>query len=169
MAEEIINRVAQSGLVTIDLEEFYPDGEMEVVDIKPWLFMGLILKEKDFREQVAAHDWTQYRDKFTGITCSADAIVPLWAYMLVVSNLRPHTEHVVFGNKKEMLGYYFRERLAKLNPEEYTDKRVVIKGCGERELPEEAYVEVTRLLLPYAKTIMYGEPCSTVPVYKRPK
>ena len=164
---EIINKVAQSGLITIDLEEYYVPGERVLFDIKGWLFEEIILKEKDFRNHIQNHDWKKYENKFVAITCSADAIIPMWAYMLVATNLQPVAKSVVFGDEKTLLNTLFIKNLSAINGEDYTDKRVVVKGCGDQPIPEAAYVEITSKLRPYVKSIMYGEPCSTVPIFKR--
>jgi hypothetical protein len=165
--EPIINRVAQSGIVTLDLERYYPDGERVFFDIKAFLFMGLILKEKDFREALKNHDWTQYSGKHVAIGCSTDAIIQLWAYMLLVSYLSPNAATVVCGGLDSLEAVLWQQALAKgVVPEEYQDKRVVVKGCGEKVVPPFAYGEVGRLLQPFVKSLMYGEPCSTVPIYK---
>ncbi|MDB5247209.1 MAG: hypothetical protein JWQ40_1603 [Segetibacter sp.] len=167
MENTIINKVAESALTTIDLEEYYPKGETAVFDLKDHLFMGLILKEKDFRAALQAFDWEQFRDKNVAITCSVDAIIPMWAYMLVASNLQPVAREVVFGEEKNILSTLLVRNLAAIKGEVYTDKRVVVKGCGDVTIPETAYVEITNKLRPYVKSIMYGEPCSTVPIFKR--
>ena len=167
MEKEIINRVDQSGLTEINLENFYPKGERVLIDMKDHLFQGLILKEKDFREFVKNENWIKYKDKFVAITCSADAIVPTWAYMLLSASIQPFAKHVVFGDLKTLETILFTESLSKINPEDFRDKRAVIKGCGTIPIPESAYVELTRILTPVAKSIMYGEPCSTVPVMKK--
>ena len=168
MQEEIINKVANSGLITIDLEELYPKGERVVFDIKPLLFHELILKEKDFREHIKQRDWTQYKDAYVALTCTADAIVPTWAYMLLAIALEPYTRKVVFGNMETLEVILFHEALTSIRYSDYKDKRVVIKGCGNLPVTTHAYVELTRGLKPFAKSIMYGEPCSTVPLYKAP-
>ena len=169
MDDQIINKVAQSGLVTIDLEEYYPAGERVIFDIKDYLFQGLILREKDFREAVKAIDWKSYTDKYVSLICSADAIVPTWAYMLLVSSLEPYANKVVFGNLETLETVLYDEILSKLPIENFKDSRIVIKGCGNLPVPKAAYVELTRLLRPVAKSIMYGEPCSTVPIFKQGK
>ncbi len=168
MSETIVNKVAESGLISIDLENYYPKGEVAVFDLKEYLFMGLILKEKDFREALKNTDWEKYRDKYTALTCTADAIVPVWAYMLVVSYLQPVVKDVVLGDEKELHRSLFLKNIAQIKTEEFADKRIVIKGCGELPVGEFAYAEITKLLRPVVKSIMYGEPCSTVPVYKKP-
>jgi hypothetical protein len=165
----IINKVAQSGIITIDLEEFYTPGERVLFDIKELLFQGLILREKDFREFVKNEDWTKYKDKYVALICSADAIVPTWAYMLLATQLEPYVKKVVFGNLETLETILYNEVLSKLNLNDYKDARVVIKGCGNLPVPPAAYVEITRLLRPVAKSIMYGEACSTVPLYKQAK
>jgi hypothetical protein len=167
MEKEIVNRVDQSGLTEINLEDFYPKGERALLDIKDHLFQGLILKEKDFREFVKNENWSKYTNKFVAITCSADAVVPTWAYMLLSTSIQPFAKNVVFGDMKTLETVLFTQALSKINPEDFRDKRAVIKGCGNLPVPESAYVELTRILTPVAKSIMYGEPCSTVPVMKR--
>ncbi len=169
MAEEIfINKVAESGLITLDLEEFYPKGAIKIFDLKGYLFMELILKEKDFRAALQTTDWTEYQDAYVAITCSVDAIIPMWAYMLVASYLQPIAKDVVFGDEQKLINHIFIKNLAAFDAASYEDKRVVVKGCGEVSIPETAYVEITNKLRPYVKSIMYGEPCSTVPIYKKP-
>lgn len=168
MSDEIINKVANSGLITIDLEELYPKGERVLFDIKPLLFQELILKEKDFREFIKQHDWTQYQDKLIAITCTADAIIPTWAYMLVSIALEPYANKIVFGDLETLEAIAFNEALLSIVYEDYKDKRVVIKGCSSLPVCTNAYVELVRGLKPFAKSIMYGEPCSTVPLYKAP-
>jgi hypothetical protein len=167
MEETLINKVAESGIITIDLEQFYPADPVVVFDLKDYLFMGLILKEKDFREALKNLDTSGYRDKIVAITCSADAIIPIWAYMLVAGLLQPVARTIVYGNEEKAIREAWIKQIAGIRPEDYADKRVVIKGCGERPIPEEAYVTATALLRPVVKSIMYGEPCSTVPVYKK--
>lgn len=167
MSETIVNKVAESGLITLDLEDFYPKGDIVVFDLKDYLFMGLILKEKDYRAALLATDWTQYQDKYVAITCTADAIIPIWANMLAASYLQPVAKDVVFGNEQQLITNIITKNLATVKAEEYTDKRVVVKGCGDIAIPETAYVDITNKLRPFAKSIMYGEPCSTVPIYKK--
>ena len=167
MEEGIVNRVAESGLITIDLEEFYPKEETAVFDLKDYLFMGLILKEKEFRNALKNLDWTVYQNKNACITCTADAIIPMWANMLVASYLQPIAKEVVYGNEDSLNSILYLKNLSQLDINEFKDKRVVIKGCGDKTVPETAYVEITKLLTPVVKSIMYGEPCSMVPIYKR--
>jgi len=162
---EIVNKVDQSGLVQFDLEELYVKGERVLFDLKGWLFEELILKEKDFRERIRNHDWKFYQDKFVAVTCTADAIVPTWAYMLVASQLEPYAKKVVFGDLKKLEETLFHESIFQLNPENFRNRKVVIKGCSDH-VPVSAYVDLTNFLRPLVKSVMYGEPCSTVPVYK---
>jgi hypothetical protein len=169
MENVIINKVAESGIVTIDLEDFFPKGEILLIDIKDFLFMGMILKEKDFRTALQNKNWEEYRDKYVGIICSADAIVPRWAYMLIATYLKPVAKDYAIGDGQTVINTIYIRKIAAIDPEEYEGKRVVIKGCGDVDVPETAYMEITVLLLPYAKSIMYGEPCSTVPVFKQLK
>lgn len=168
MSEPFVNKVADSGLITLDLEKWYPRDETAVFDLKDHLFMGMILKEKDFREALKVTDWTYYQDKNVGVTCSVDAIIPVWAYMLVAANLQPFAKVIVLGDEKEVSKTVFLKNLAAIDVQEYTDKRVVIKGCGETPIADYVYMEITKLLRPVVKSIMYGEPCSTVPVFKKP-
>lgn len=167
MDEEIINKVAESGLITLDLETYYPAGEIRIFDIKDYLFRGLILKEKDFRDALKKTDWEQWRDKYVGITCTADAIIPPWAYMLAATHLQPVAANVIMGGEKDVFKETFLRNLNGINLSEYTNQRIVVKGCGDKNIEEYAYLEIAKLLRPVARTIMYGEPCSTVPVYKR--
>ncbi len=167
MDELMIDKVSESGILTVDLEEYYPKDETIVFDLKDYLFMGLILKEKDFREALKNLDLTPYNNRNVALTCTADAIIPMWAYMLVSSYLQPIAKNVVFGNADFLHQTLFLKNIAAINPENYTDKRVVIKGCGDFPVSENAYVAITQLLRPVAKSIMYGEPCSTVPIYKK--
>lgn len=165
--ENIVNRVAQSGLITLDLADLYEPGERVVYDIKDNLFHGLILREKDFREFIKEHDWAQYSGKMMAIICSADAIVPTWAYMLLATKLAPYASEVVFGDLEALETVLFLKAIDRLDMEKYRDQRMVIKGCGDISVPVSAFVELTTRLVRVAKSVMYGEPCSTVPVYKR--
>lgn len=169
MENEIVNKVSQSGIITIDLEAFYPKGERFLFDIKDLLFQGLILREKDFREYIKNEDWNKYKEKYVAITCSADAIVPTWAYMLLAAHLEPIVKRVVFGDLETLETILYNDILSNIPIADYTDARVVIKGCGDLPVPKSAYVQITSLLRPVAKSIMYGEPCSTVPLYKKAK
>ena len=167
MSEEIVNRVANSALKTIDLDEFYATGERIVFDMASLLFQGLILREKDFREFVATHDWSEYRGKNVAVHCSADAIIPSWAVMVIITKLQPIAHQVIFGTLEELEHKLFSDALATIDLNLYKDAKVVIKGCGKHPVPAFAFAELTRLLTPYVSSLMYGEPCSTVPVYKK--
>src|SRR4051812_7428857 len=165
--ENIVNKVAQSGLVTLDPAQFYAPGERVVYDIKDNLFHGLMLREKDFREFIKTHDWAQYQDKNVAVTCTADAIVPAWAYMLLANRLAPYAREVVFGDAEVLETVLFIKEVARLDVEQYRDQRIVIKGCGDIPVPVSAYVELGKKLTPVVKSLMFGEPCSTVPIYKK--
>lgn len=167
--QPLVNRVANSSLVTIDLEQLYPVGEIVPFDLKGYLFMELILKEKDFREALKALDWEQYRGKNLAVFCSTDAIIPLWAYMLVATHAAPFVEDIALCEPAEFAERSFLKKLATLDIREYEGKRLVIKGCSDKPVPASAYLEITRRLQPVALSIMFGEPCSTVPVYKKAK
>ncbi|MFT3909563.1 MAG: DUF2480 family protein [Ferruginibacter sp.] len=169
MAEVFKNKVAESGIITLDLEDYYPKETVVLFDMKDYLFMGLILKEKDFRESLKALDTSIYKDKIAAITCSADAVIPMWAYMLAASVLQPVAKEIVFANEEQAKKQLLLKNIATITTNDFSDKRVVIKGCGEIAIPEEAYIEITKMLRPVAKSIMYGEPCSTVPVFKKEK
>jgi hypothetical protein len=169
MEDEIINKVANSSLITLNLEDYYDKRERVLYDIKDNLFQELILKEKDFRDFIKTHDWNQYKGKNVGIICSADAIVPTWAYMLLTTRLEPYANIVIFGDLDRLEQALFQQALSKINLEEFRNGKVVVKGCGDLPIPVYAYVEITRLLTPIVQSIMYGEPCSTVPVYKNIK
>ncbi len=167
IVEEIINKVANSGLVTIDMEELFPVEERISFDIKPILIEELLLREKDFREFVKSNDWSLYQDKFVAVFCSSDAIIPRWAWMLLTSALEPFAKKIVFGNIERLEESLFHELISTIDIEIYRDQKVVIKGCSKKPVPVSAYLELTARLRPVVKSIMYGEPCSTVPVYKR--
>ncbi len=165
--ENIINKVASSGLVTLNLEEYFHKGERILYDIKDNLFHGLILKEQGFRAFIREHNWEQYANKNVAITCSADAIVPTWAYMLLANKIRTFANEVVFGSLETLETVLYIKALSKIDINSFAGERVVIKGCADIEVPVSAYVEITALLSPIVKSIMYGEPCSTVPIFKR--
>ncbi len=167
MSEAFINKVTESGIITLNLEDFFPKEPVAVFDMKDYLFMELILKEKDFREALKNKLLTEYENKAVALTCSADAVIPMWAYMLAASVLQPLAREIIFGTKDQATNQLLLSNLRKINTADYADKRVVIKGCGDMPVSESAYVEITKLLRPVAKSIMYGEPCSTVPVYKK--
>ncbi|WGD35620.1 DUF2480 family protein [Olleya sp. YS] len=167
MKDEIINRVANSKLVTIDLEDFYPEGKRVLFDIKDWLFQELVLKEKDFRDYIKNHDWSQYKNQYVAITCSADAIIPDWAFMLLVVNLEPFVEKCHIGSLEDLETSIYQDIINDIDGTIYQDKPVIIKGCSNKPVPVNAYVLLTNKLKPYAKSIMYGEACSFVPLFKR--
>ena len=169
MAEEIVNRVANSDLKTINLEDFYPKGERTVIDIKNWLFQELILKEIDFRSHVKNHNWSQYQNHYVALTCSSDAIIPSWAFMLIATYASPFAKKIVIGNLNDLETSIFQEIIANLNIEEFKDKPVIIKGCAHKPIPETAYIQLIEKLQPIVKTIMFGGACSTVPLFKRKK
>lgn len=163
----LINRVANSGLITLNLEDYFPAGEVVVFDLKEYLFMELMLKEKDFRAALKVHDWVQYQGKHLLVDCSVDAIIPVWAYMLVTAYASPFTRSVFQGTPLEFYKAHYTKVLNNLDMETYTDQRIIIKGCGKKAVPLAAYVALTEQLRPIAKSIMYGEACSTVPVFKQ--
>ncbi|MBP7554681.1 MAG: DUF2480 family protein [Chitinophagaceae bacterium] len=167
MSDIIVNKVAESGIVTIDPASLLPSAEIITFDIKDFLFMGLILKEKDFREALKNTDWQQYAGKQVALTCTADAIIPAWAWMLIMTYLQPVATDVVMGDETEARRQLFLRNIQQLETSGYTDKRIVIKGCGDTPIADFAYMELTKKLLPVARSIMFGEPCSTVPVYKK--
>ncbi|MPT36540.1 MAG: DUF2480 family protein [Flavobacterium sp.] len=165
--EEIVNRVANSVLQVFDLEDYYPEGPRFSIDISQWLFEGLVLREKDFREQLKNHNWETYKDGFVALSCSTDAIVPAWAFMLITAYLEPVAKNVFWGTIPQMEIGLYQEILQKLDYSSYQDKPVIIKGCSRKPVPQEVYVLATQKLMPVAKSIMFGEACSAVPVYKR--
>lgn len=167
MAEQIINRVANSKIITIDLEDFYPKGTRVVLDIKDWLFQELVLKELDFRAYIKNHDWSQYKNQYVAITCSADAIIPDWAFMLLVVNLEPFVEKCHIGTLEDLETAIYQDIINTIDGTIYQDKPVIIKGCSNKPVPINAYTMITNKLKPYAKSIMYGEACSFVPLFKR--
>lgn len=169
MSEDIVNRVSQSSLMTIDLEDFYPKGIRTTLDIKQWLFHELILKETDFREFLKAHDWEQYKDQYIALTCSADAIIPSWAYMLISTYLHPIAKKVVVGSLKDLETLIFQEIIDGLKTDDYENKPLIIKGCANKPIPETAYILLIEKLQPIARSIMFGEACSTVPLFKKRK
>lgn len=167
--EEIVNRVANSSLITIDLEEMYPEGEQVLYDIKDNLWQGIALKEKDFRQFVKENDWSVYQDRFVAIYCSEDAIVPTWAYMLLATAIAPFARKVVFGDLATLQSILFEDVINQINAEEYRDSRIVVKGCSKKTVPISAYVKLTEKLQPVVKSMMFGEACSSVPLYKQPR
>jgi hypothetical protein len=167
MEEVFINKVANSGIETINLEEYFPVGERVSIDVKELLFMGLVLKEKDFRDWIKTHNWEQYSQKYVAIYCSSDAIVPTWAFMLISTKLSGVANKVVFGDLNALEATLWESALNELNIDQYKDKKVVIKGCGDLPVSAAAYTNISSKLVPIVQSLMYGEPCSTVPVFKR--
>ncbi|MEM1339327.1 MAG: DUF2480 family protein [Bacteroidota bacterium] len=167
MPEEIINRVARSPIVTFDLEELYPEGKRVKIDIKEWLYEGLILREKEFRKSVADHNWAQYENAFVAIDCSSDAIIPGWAYMLITSKLAPYARRVVHGSLEHLETAIYQHKLDTFDFSSFKDKPVIIKGCSNKPVPQNAYLFATAKIQQVAKSVMYGEACSAVPIYKR--
>jgi hypothetical protein len=163
----IENKVANSGLITIDLETLKHQGECVGFDIKNWLFREQILKEKDFREFVKAHDWSVYQNKNVAFFCSSDAIVPTWAYMLLATAIQPFANFYIFGTLNELTAALYERAISNLKLADFTDKRIIIKGCSQNEIPVNAYVAISNKLLPVVKSLMYGEACSNVPIYKK--
>lgn len=165
--EEIVNKVAKSPLVTLDLEEFYPDGKRILFDVKDFLFQELILKEKDFRDQLKAHDWEQYQDTYVALDCSTDAIIPGWAYLLVATYLEPFVKKMTKGSLKDLEASIFQDIISKMDTSKFQDKKIMIKGCSKKPIPDAAYVQLVEKIQPVASSLMYGEACSTVPLMKR--
>ena len=169
MADTIFNRVAASALITFDLEKLYQIGSRQSIDLSQWLDQGLMLKEKEFRAQLKAHDWSIYRDKFIALQCSTEAILPSWAFLLVTTHLQPFARKVVLGNLKALEVQLFTEEIILLELSPYKDQTVIIKGCSEKTVPEDAYVQLISKLQPVVKSLFYGEACSSVPLYKKKK
>lgn len=174
--DDIINKVAQSGLIEINLEDYYDNSERVIIDMKDFLTSiavgndcAYILKEKAFRNQLSNIELSQYHNKLVAITCSVDAIVPTWAYMLLSIAISGVAKKVVVGDIEMLEKFLFNEALSKINTDNFTDAKVVIKGCNKYQIPLNAYTQIANILKPHVKSIMYGEPCSTVPLYKRPK
>jgi len=167
MSEEVLNKVAMSPLETLDLATFYPKEQIILFDLKPYLYMELIIKEKEFRAALLATDWTLYQDKIVAVICTADAIIPVWAYMLLASYLEPVAQDIIMGDEKIALEQSLMKRINAIDINDFKDKKVVVKGCGDLPIGDFAFMEITKKLRPVSKSIMYGEPCSTVPIYKR--
>lgn len=165
----IVNRVSGSSLVTFDLENFYPSQEIIELDIKPWLFQGLMLKEKEFRASLKAHDWSLYRGKLVCTYCSVDAIIPQWTYVLLASYLYSETALYCQGSKNDLVLKYYQQAFNEHDFEQYEGAKVVLKGCGDKPVPEAIYMEAASRLLPRVSSLMFGEPCSTVPIFKKRK
>jgi hypothetical protein len=169
MAEEIVNRIANSKLITFNLEDYYPEGERVLFDVKDWLLEGFVLREKEFREQAKNHDWSSYQDKFVALTCSSDAIIPAWAYMLLATYLQPHAKKIITGDLESLETVLYTEVIQNLEVKDLQDKPVIIKGCANNPVPKNAYLLLIAKLQPVVKSLMYGEACSSVPLYKKPK
>ena len=169
MSTEIVNRVANSKLVTFDLEDYYPKGERVLFDIKDWLLEGYVLREKDFRESAKNFDWSIYKDAFVALTCSTDAVIPGWAYMLLTTYLFPFANRVVVGDMEMLESVLFTEVIRDLDVSEFQDKPLIVKGCSRKPVPQNAYIQLIQKLQPVARSIMYGEACSSVPLYKKAK
>lgn len=165
--EEIVNKVAKSPLVTIDLEDFYPQGKRMVFDLKDFLYEELILREKDFREQLKNHDWNQYKDAFVAMDCSTDAIIPSWAFLLVATYLQPQAKKIVKGNLVDLETSLYQEIISKLDLTPYENKKIIVKGCSRKPVPDAAYIQLIEKIQPYIQTLMFGEACSTVPLLKK--
>lgn len=168
-AEEIVNRVANSPLKVIDLEELYPSGDRILFDIKDWLYEGFVLREKDFRTSVKEHDWSQYNSAYVALTCTSEAIVPIWAYMLITVELEQYAKSVIIGSLEDLETSIYQNIINTLDTSEFNNAPVIIKGCSNKPIPNSAYLMLTHKLKPYAKSIMYGEACSAVPLYKKKK
>ncbi|MDO5655083.1 MAG: DUF2480 family protein [Flavobacteriaceae bacterium] len=167
--EEIVNRIAKSPLVSIDLEEFFPTDACIEIDITQWLHQGLILREKDFREQLNAHDWSQYKEANIALYCSADAILPGWAFLLITAHLQPFAKKIVIGNIYQLYQSLYLEIINEIKLDAYLGKKVMIKGCSKKPVPENAFIYLAQRLLPVVDSLMYGEACSTVPLFKKKK
>ena len=167
MADEIINRVASSKLVTFDLEDLYTPGKRAVLDISQWLEQGFLLREKQFRESVKNYDWSSYQNSYIALQCSTDAIVPAWAFMLVASQLQGIAARTVTGSLDMLETILYTERIAALDVTPYADTPIIIKGCSNKPVPENAYLLLIEKLQPIARSLMFGEACSSVPLYKR--
>ncbi len=169
MDQPLVNRVANSSLKTINLEDFFPKEAIVPFDIKHYLFMEMIIKEKDFRQAMKAHDWSQYRGQILTVFCSVEAIIPSWAYMLIATYTADIVKDVYMGSKSDYLDYYYTQKIRSMDISAYQNEKVVVKGCSKKPVPTSAYFELTKVLTPIASSIMYGEPCSTVPIYKKKK
>lgn len=165
----LVNRVAQSSLITLKLEEYVPDTPIVYFDIKDYLFKELMLKEKDFRQAMKAHDWSQYQGKVLLVHCSSKAIVPMWASMLIASYATPYTEELYYGSPSDYIGHKILQKIEQIDPSVYEDALLIIKGCADHPIPPNVYLKITEKLRPVVKSLMFGEPCSTVPIYKKPR
>lgn len=169
MPEKIVNRVAKSKLVTLNLEDYCPEAKRLSFDLKDWLYEGFVLREKEFRKAVKTHNWATYQDSFIALSCSSEAIVPTWAYMLITANLQPFAHKIVFGDLNTMENAIFQEAIEKIDVSKFKDLPVIIKGCSKKPVPQNAYLLLVQKLQPVVKSLLFGEACSSVPVYKRPK
>lgn len=169
MASEIINRVANSKLVTLDLEDYYPKGDRLLLDMQNWLYEGLVLREQDFREIIKNHDWQKYKGKYVALTCSTDAIIPSWAYLLISVHLAPFAKIFAIGDLDLLENLIFQETVESIDIEPFKDVPVIIKGCSNKYIPESAYALLTKRLLPKVSSLMFGEACSSVPLFKKKK
>jgi len=169
MSDEIVNRVANSKLITLDLEDFYPEGKRILFDIKDWLYEGLVLREKDFREHIKTHDWSQYKDNYIALMCSTDAIIPAWAFMLISIQLEPYAKKNVLGDLNTLETFIYQDIINNLDLGAYKDKPVIIKGCTKKPVPINAFTIISIKLKPVVKSLMYGEACSSVPLFKKRK
>lgn len=167
MAEEIVNKVEQSGLINIELDSFLKGKKIVMLDIQDQLYEGLVLKEKDFRQFISEHNWTRYSDSILGVFCSSDAIIPMWTYMLIASAAKPFANEIIFGNNEQVKIELINQSIKTMNVSDYKDERVIVKGCSNINLPEQSYIYITEKLQPVVKSLMFGEACSTVPIYKR--
>jgi len=169
MADTIVNRVAASALITFDLEKLYKIGTRHTIDLSQWLDQGLLLKEKEFRAQLKTHEWSIYKDQFIALHCSTEAILPTWAFLLITTYLKPHARKIVLGNLKDLELQLFLEEIQLLDLSPFKDKPVIIKGCSEKMVPQDAYIQLIAKLQPVVKSLFYGEACSSVPLYKKKK
>lgn len=166
---KLVNRVANSRLKIINLEDFFPKEEIVEFDLKDFLFKELVLREKEYRDALETHNWEAYQDKLVALHCSTDAILPTWAFMLAASYLQPYAKDVYFGSKAALLEKHFQNQIKEMDIEKYEDELIVIKGCSKNEVPTGAYVQLTSALRPRARSIMFGEACSAVPIYRKPR
>ena len=167
MPDEIVNRVSQSKLITFDLEDYYPEGRRVILDIKEWLYEGFILKEKEFRTYITEYNWEQYASSYVALICSTDAIIPGWAYMLIASKLQPYAKMVVIGSLEELETTLYQSIIENIDVSPFKDKMLIVKGCSNKPVPPNAYVWIISKLQTVTKSVMYGEACSSVPLYKR--
>lgn len=170
MMEKVINKIAQSGLITLNLEKFFPkDFEIIAFDLKPYLFQELILKEKDFRKSLSELNWAQFSNKNVAVFCSVDAIIPAWAYMLIAVNLAPFTKNIFYGKPEEWKEQLLLDAIQKADISKYENEKIILKGCGATPVPESAYITLSLRLQPIVSSLMFGEACSTVPIFKKKK